>query len=150
MGVFKILSFTYNWSNFELLSPWCKLKNSIKFLINVVRFPAVHLTIFWSGMCHPSFKNIPIPYTNFPKEYTRTSTNFAKQYTRTYTNYPLSKISLYLLSLWIVATFKSLLPRSSNFMFNSISRHMRNSVFVSFSTKYDFLEKVLKSSTGKV
>ena len=34
-------------------------------------FPGVHLTRFWSGTCHRGFKNIPVPYTNFLKTYTR-------------------------------------------------------------------------------
>ena len=33
--------------------------------------PGVHLTRFWSGMCHRGFKNIPVPYTNFSKKYIR-------------------------------------------------------------------------------
>ena len=42
----------------------------------------VHLTRFWSGTCHRGFKNIPIPYTNFLKKYTRPYTNFSKKYIR--------------------------------------------------------------------
>ena len=37
-----------------------------------------NLTRFWSGTCHRSFKSVPVPYTNFPKKYTRPYTNFPK------------------------------------------------------------------------
>ena len=46
-----------------------------------------YLNRFWSGTCHRSFKNIPVPYTNFAKKYTRPYTNFPKMYTRPYTNF---------------------------------------------------------------
>ena len=36
----------------------------------------VHLTRFWSGTCHRGFKNIPVPYTNFLKKYTRSLYQF--------------------------------------------------------------------------
>ena len=47
-----------------------------------------YLTKFWTGTCHRSFKNIPVPYTNFSKVDTRLYTNFSKIYTRLYTNFP--------------------------------------------------------------
>ena len=47
-----------------------------------------YLTRFWTGTCHRGFKNIPVPYTNFSKMYTRLYTNFSKTYTRLYTKFP--------------------------------------------------------------
>ena len=41
-----------------------------------------YLTSFCTGTCHRGFKNIPVPYTNFSKMYTRLYTNFSKIYTR--------------------------------------------------------------------
>ena len=35
--------------------------------------------ILAGGMCHPSFKNMPIPYTNLSKKYTPPYTNLAKK-----------------------------------------------------------------------
>ena len=46
------------------------------------------LTRFSTGSCHRGFKNIPVPYTNFSKLYTRLYTNFSKIYTRLYTKFP--------------------------------------------------------------
>ena len=40
------------------------------------------LTRFWSGTCHRGFKNIPVPYINFLKKYTRPYTNLSKKYIR--------------------------------------------------------------------
>ena len=44
-----------------------------------------YLTTFWTGTWHRSFKNRPVPYTNFLKIYTRLYTNFPK--------IPISKIA---------------------------------------------------------
>ena len=45
-----------------------------------------YLTSFWTGTCHRGFKNIPVPYTNYSKMYTRLYTNFPKMHTRPYAN----------------------------------------------------------------
>ena len=50
--------------------------------------PGGYLTRFWTGTCHRGFKNIPVPYANFSKMYTRLYTNFSKTYTRLYTKFP--------------------------------------------------------------
>ena len=47
-----------------------------------------YLTSFWTGTCHQVFKNIPVPYTNLSKMYTRLHTSFSKIYTRLCTNFP--------------------------------------------------------------
>ena len=47
----------------------------------------VHMTRFQLGSCHPSFKNISVPYTNLSKKYIQLYTNFAKEFNQPYTNF---------------------------------------------------------------
>ena len=67
----------------------------IEILTNQSLEAAREQTRFWLGTCHQSFKNIPVPYTNFAKKYTRLYTNFMKMYTRPYTNFAKMYTQLY-------------------------------------------------------
>ena len=75
-----------------------------------LKTPGGYFTRFWTGTCHRSFKNIPVPYTNFPKIYTRPCTNFLKmhRYRSLYQNHK----NQYLLMTKLRKSIPFLIPKS--------------------------------------
>ena len=67
---------TLSWYSFTLQI----LRQHAKYFEIARRTRSRGMTRFWSGTCHQGFKNIPVPYTNFLKKYTRTYTNFSRKY----------------------------------------------------------------------
>ena len=84
----KCLNLTHKSEKLHRCTGFYIQKKQVQLFISRQTQGGGYLTRFWTGTCHRGFKNIPVPYTNFSKMYTRLYTKFSKTYTRLYTNFP--------------------------------------------------------------
>ena len=82
--------------------------------------PGGDLTRFWTGTCHRSFKNIPLPYTNFSKMYTRPYTNLRSIYPTLYQFFVNAYPTLYQLSEKVKLPFTLGTRPDSHFLFEKV------------------------------